>query len=170
MNEEKKQTAIIGNEIEEWAKWLDSQPRNTPISKDNFEIFFKLIMITNKKEDSERFEKELGDKLNAEKILISRFELFGYKISNIATLMICLMIEQFSPGNIVIYANYLAYKCKQNHWDGIDHDKVVKDLFPFGSFSNDTLNQAWQKQKSDINYAGNLLDNGPAGKSLHKDW
>jgi len=170
MKEEKQKSQLNGNEIEEWANWLDGQPRNSQIPKDKFDTFFRLMMITNRPGFDE-FDKELGEQFYAETILISRFKLFGYDISNTAAYMVCLMIEPFSPGSLVMYANYLAYKCKINHWDSIDHDKVCKQLFPMGGFNEKTLEEAWSRQKRfDLNSTGNLLDNGNAGKSLHKDW
>lgn len=152
-----------GTEIAEWAANLDTYGNRCPMNSDNSEMFIQILMIS-KSPDAKEFESSLENNLGAEKILKSRFEVFGYKISNTATSLVCCLIDTLSPGNLVMYANYLAYKCKVNNWNELTIDNIV-DLFPLGGFTDESLNEAWQNQKID---GANLLDTLGAGESIQK--
>jgi len=153
-----------GTEIAEWAANLDINGDRCCMTSNNAEMFIQILMIS-KGPNAEKFESSLEDNLGADKILKSRFEVFGYKISNTVTSLVCCLINTLSPGNLVMYANYLAYKCKINHWDELTADNICIDLFPCGGFTEESLTEAWKNQK--VNGV-NLLDMADAGESIKK--
>ena len=153
-----------GTEIAEWAANLDTHGDRCCMNSNNAEMFIQILMISNSP-NAKEFESSLENNLGVDKILKSRFEVFGYKISNTVTSLVCCLINTLSPGNLVMYANYLAYKCKINNWDELTANNVCIDLFPFGGFTEESLNEAWQNQKID---GANLLDMFDAGKSIQK--
>jgi len=140
---------FLGNEVEKLCEWLDSQLRNKEIPMENRETFLHLMMIKDDIEDNPEFESEYWSKAKAEKILSSRLQVLGYDMTAAANLgVILLMNHNLIPGNLVIYANYLAYKCKQNGIKKMRLDNVI-DWFPMGGYHEDTLQEFWTKQKAE---------------------
>lgn len=155
--------AFLGNEVEKLCEWLDGQPRNKEIPMDNRETFVKLLMIREEIEDDPAFESEYWLKAQAEKILSSRLQVLGYDMTAVANLgVILLMDRNLSPGNLVIYANYLAYKCKQNGIKKMRFNNVI-DWFPMGGYHENTLQEFWTKQKAE---GLNMVDMHEPTKSL----
>lgn len=155
---------LKGTEIAEWAANLDTNGDRCRMTSNNAIMFIQILTIS-MGPDAKNFESSLENNLGADKILKSRFETFGYKMSNTVTSLVCCLINTLSPGNLVMYANYLAYKCKVNNWDELTVDNICSDLFPYGGFTDESLNEAWQNQKID---GANLLDMSSAGKSIQK--
>jgi hypothetical protein len=153
----------LGNEVENLCKWLDGQPRNKMILKANRTTFVMLVMASKDLEDNPEFEAEYWSKASAEKILSSRLKALGYDMTAIANLGVILLMEPaLVPGNLVIYANYLAYKCKESGTQKVRLDHVIK-WFPMGGYHENTLQEFWNRQKSE---GLNMVDMDEPTKSL----
>lgn len=77
-----------------------------------------------------------------------------------------------TPGEAVMYSNYLAYKAKDLNLDEITVKDLCDKIIPFGAFTKDTLNEYWDKQKVEIDGSvrgsDNLLDYIGAAVSITK--
>lgn len=80
-----------------------------------------------------------------------QLQVFSMKLKQLTTLRISLgafiMLSQHfkSAGDAVMYAFYLCHKLPINTF--VDASTVTSKLFPFGFFSNEQLNEMWDKQK-----------------------
>lgn len=155
---------FVGNEVEKLCEWLDGQSRNKMIPESNQTAFIKLLMARKDLEDNHEFESEYWSKARAEKILSSRLNALGYDMTATANLGVILLMEPaLVPGNLVIYANYLAYKCKELGIQKVKLDHIIK-WFPIGGYHESTLQEFWNKQKDDEGH--NMVDQEEPTKSL----
>lgn len=102
-------------------------------------------------------------------ILDSRLKMLGCEVDKMSQILISISCE--TPGEIVMYSNYLAYKMKQLGIDSLDLEKTCTQIFPSGFFTKESLHEYWDKQK--VNTKGNpgsdnLLDYSSACVSIMK--
>ena len=134
-----KEEKIPHNGTEKWADWLDSQPKDTPLTNEQMDMFMAMT-------------------INEAKV-----ETDSYTISVAAAIFMSTLIER--PGEATIYANYLQYKAFKMGKKRISMREVAL-IWPFGFFSEETLHQAWDRQKRAGCYASNMLDSYEAQKSI----
>jgi hypothetical protein len=152
-----------------FCKPLDEKGKKGSMNDEESRIMITLLMT-----DDPSIDKMYDEIYNAShlvKILVSRAEYAGLKIDKRTAIMLGILCK--SPGQAVMYVYYLMYKAKTLKKKEITFDTLCKDIFPFGFFTEDTLNYYWdeQKVKKDPSKIGtdNLLDYSEASKSLIQD-
>ena len=68
-----------------------------------------------------------------------------YTIENAVLLFLGSVIDR--PGIAVQYANFMRYKCWQNHIKHVDMKNFSRHIFHAGLFTENTLCEMWDKQK-----------------------
>lgn len=149
--------------VEKWAEWLDSQPKATRLTDEQERAFF-LTTLKEERIDSDPKALSILEKgnQNGASAFYTRVKAFHtYEVSPSLALFVGMLID--SPGKAVIYANYLQYKaCKMGKKKlGLEE---ISYIFRFGFFSEDTLREAWDRQKH--RGLGNMLDYVDAQKSI----
>lgn len=159
--EQKASTTYDG--VEKWAEWLDSQPKATPLTALQTNAFIAMSL----KEESVNSDPEAlsileKGKLNGASIFYNRVkDLHTYKISFALALFMGCFIDR--PGIAVIYSNYLQYKAYMMGKKKLGM-KEISLIFQFGFFSEETLGEAWDRQK--LPDFSNMLDCVDAQKSI----
>jgi len=145
---------------EKFCKLLDEMYPSIPLNQDQFMIFMVLMDI---KEDDDRLDKLYTASGNPRlQMIIGRLKSLDYTLDEKTQIMLSFIAQ--TPGDIVMYIYYLAYKAKQKNKDIITFDDFV-DIFPMGYFSKKQLDEAWDAQKIE---GQNLLDYAEASISLNK--
>jgi hypothetical protein len=144
---------------------LDAKGVRNKLSDDQMKILITLLQLPSHEIDN------MYDTLITEhwllKVFESRLESIGCKISKASKIMITLLCS--SPGEIVMYTYYIAYKMKKENIDELSLKNICSSIFPFGFFSENSLKEYWDKQKvnASSNQGGdNLLDYTKASESL----
>ena len=144
--------------------------QNHPMSDENSEILIKLIILnqTGTKEKFDQMEKE-SKQFNQILILDDRLKMLGYKSDLFSKVFLSLFME--TPGKIVMYAHYMAYKMKKHGLKELTIDNLCETIFPLGFPSDEDLHILWNKQKvhkeksTDVG-TDNLLDYPEANLSI----
>jgi len=91
-------------------------------------------------------------------ILIKRMGMhFNAKISYGAVALFA-SITKNNPGKLVMYMIYLGIWARDNKINSIDLSVVLRKIFPDGFFSDESLSQVWDLQKTSKEGSDNLLD------------
>ena len=143
---------------EKFCKILEGMYPNTPLNQDQFKIFMVLLTIDKEKLD-ELYNADGNPRLH---LIKGRLESLHYMLDEKTQIMLSFIAQ--TPGDMVMYIYYLAYKAKQKNKDIITFDDFV-DIFPMGYFNKKQLDQAWDAQKIG---GQNLLDYPEASISLNK--
>lgn len=151
--------------VEKWAEWLDSQPKNTRLNNEQMNIFIAMSM---KEEDVEKDSKALNIVASKQQNYASMFfnrvkSCHTYTISVAVAIFMSTLINR--PGEAVIYSNYLQYKAYKMGKKKMTM-RDIAFIWPYGVFSQETLHQAWDRQKYAGCYASNLLDYYEAQKTI----
>lgn len=128
--------ATIAN-FNKWAKELDTE-KTVPMSE---EVAYLMVNLL------------LGSKISEEgrnsflfRLIKKRVEtMHSYLIDDEATLMISAVAH--SPGEAVMYCNYIQWKSDTENLPVITLNDLCMKLFPFGFFSHESLEKAWDNQK-----------------------
>ena len=160
-----KEEKIPHNGTEKWADWLDSQPKDTPLTNEQMDMFMAMTINEAKVEtDSDTLKLIEPKRQNFASMLYNRIKnCHTYTISVAAAIFMSTLIER--PGEATIYANYLQYKAFKMGKKRISMREVAL-IWPFGFFSEETLHQAWDRQKRAGCNASNMLDSYEAQKSI----
>lgn len=128
--------ANIAN-FNKWAKELDVE-RTIPMSEEVGYLMMNLLM-------GAEISKE-GRNSFLFRLIKKRIELMhSYLLDDAATLMISAVSH--SPGEAVMYCNYLQWKSNTENLPIITLNDLCIKIFPFGFFSHESLNKAWDNQK-----------------------
>lgn len=141
------------------------------------EVQSKYLIIGLLEEKEIEPNKELEDFYNKMKshslglmILEQRLSEFGITLSKSASLFLATTIS--TPAKAVMYATFIAYKCKEKSITHVTCFHLSVDMFPDGFFSEKELEEIWTKQKVKIPNSGafsdNLLDYSTAFISIRK--
>ena len=148
-----------------FCKPLDENGIRKGLDQQQMEILITLLQLPQDKID------EMYDDIKSKHWLLAIFESrlnhIGCKIDKASRLLLSLSCS--SPGDLVMYTYYIAYKMKQEGIDELSLDRLCVDIFPVGFFSEDSLHEYWDKQKvnPEKNTGGdNLLDYPKASESL----
>ena len=160
-----KEEKIPHNGTEKWAEWLDSQSKNTRLNNEQMKMFMAMTMNEEKVEtDSDALNLVAPKQPNFASMLYNRIKsCHTYSISVAAAVFMSTLIKR--PGESTIYANFLQYKSFKMGKKRITMREIAL-IWPFGFFSEETLHQAWDKQKMAGCYASNMLDSYEAQKSI----
>ena len=73
-----------------------------------------------------------------------------------------------SPGEMVMMANYIRYRCHRYQINHVDMRALSEKIMPMGWFDMETLSQFWDKQKyvSDSGGLANMLDRSDCAVSI----
>ena len=143
---------------EKFCKLLEGMNPTTPLNVDQFKIFIALLTI-DKEKLNELYNADGNPSLQ---LIKGRLESLHYTLDEKTQIMLSFIAQ--TPGDIVMYIYYLAYKAKQKNKNVITFDDFV-DIFPMGYFSKTQLDEAWDAQKIK---GQNLLDYPEASISLNK--
>lgn len=151
--------------IEKWAEWLDSQPKHTPMTDSQSKVFISATLSEDKIEtDANAMQMVAPKQQNYASMFYNRVKCcHSYEVTIAVALFISTLIDR--PGVSTIYANYLQYKAFKMGKKKLTMNDIAF-IWPFGLFSSETLELAWDKQKCADCFASNLLDNGYAQKSI----
>lgn len=139
----------------------DNHPR-TPMSEEESKFFMGMILSKNPVYDTDfnLLDKESEIYIHFKplfqafqiQVFLKRLEvLTSLRISLGVLIMIAMQLE--SAGNAVMYAYYLNYKLQPDTL--ITIDVFSRNLFPWGTFSQEQLNAIWAGQKDN---SKNLID------------
>ena len=133
--------------------FADNQPK-TPMTPEETRIFMNLMLTDDpnismdvneldKKTDFYKHFKPLVESFVA-KVFLGRLKSLTTHRITVGALII-LMQYMKSPGNCVMYVYYINSKLAPNTL--IDINVIAMDLFPWGMFSDEQLNDIWDAQK-----------------------
>jgi len=153
------------NSIEEFfCRPLDENGKRAPLN----EIMMKLLIYlsVSKSEDVDILYGKAKNEWQLLRILEDRLASLNCTVDKgplVITSMACK-----TPGECVMYANYIAYKIKKLGVDNLNMNDFCTDVFPTGFFTQETLEEHWDKQKVNRSESGsdNLLDYLSAAESL----
>ena len=148
---------------------LDKNGKKESMDDDLSRLFITLCMV--KDPEVEEMYNQLHEASPLVKIISSRAEFAGLKMDKKTAILLSCICS--SPGQAVMYIYYLLYKAKKLGMKELSFDRVSMEIFPFGFFTEETLNYHWdlQKVRKDPGSFGtdNLLDYPEAMKSLSLD-
>ena len=150
-----------------FCKPLDKNGKKIPLSE--MEARVLMLAISSTDEQINEIYNELKSKYNLMLILEDRLEALNCKFDIRAIIASAIFCS--TPGEAVMYANYIAYKVKTSPYDIFDTDAFCHYVFPYGKFTNDTLSEYWDKQKVSTGEnigSDNLLDYQKASESISK--
>jgi len=158
----------LPNSVEDlFCKPLDENGETEKASDNQMKIILFGMTSTPQQIDEayEEFRKEYKLLL----ILEDRLKKIGCPLDKAARLLVAISCK--SPGEVVMYSSYLAYKMKKMGLDSLSLEKICTDIFPMGFFTEKTLHEHWEIQK--VNTSGNsgsdnLLDYLKAYESIMK--
>jgi len=154
-----------------FCKELEKRGKTKPMNDQEAMILMHLILEKNKGGGSidDLYEK-LKNESASLSILKDRIENLNRVMSKEALILCSIFCR--TPGECVMYANYIAYKMKCNNIETLSIDHLCSDIFPFGFFTDETLKEFWDVQKvrvpSGKSGSDNLLDYPKASVSISK--
>lgn len=155
--------------IEKWAAELDKQPKRTQLTKDNAELFMKMLLIGESLDVNPKFKAELEKDFMCGMFMKRVAVCHDYEITPSGVLFIS-MVPGFRPGVSTMMANYLQYLSFTKGIKKFTVDTLAKEVFPFGFFSEATLDEFWDKQKLETDgdhRIDNMLDYWIYGTSIN---
>ncbi len=148
-----------------FCKPLDENGETKKASEEQMKIILFGMTATQQQIDEayDVFRKEYNLLL----ILEDRLKKIGCPLDKAARLLVAISCK--TPGEVVMYSSYLAYKMRKIGLDSLSLEKICTDIFPMGFFTEKTLSEHWDIQK--VNTKGNpgsdnLLDYSTAFESL----
>lgn len=158
---------IKTNSVEEWAAWLDQQPKKTIPNKDQLLALMAMSLNEDAVEtDPDALALVAPRQYNLASMFYNRVNTcHTYKVSIAVAVFIGELADR--PGVVTIFANYLQYKAFKLGKKTIKMEDIKELIWPDGVFSTETLTEAWDRQK----YFGgmgsdNMLDYGTAQESI----
>jgi hypothetical protein len=134
------------------------------LTKDEFEIFAKLILSKDK-----GFSIPEKEQPFVYKVIEARAKSFQYKLTDPRLILFLAMIAE-SPGKAVMYLWYIQYIFHKKGLSNIDLECFGTEILPMGYPTNERLSEIWDGQKvnrpRDYYGSDNLLDYMSAGESI----
>ena len=140
-----------------------------PMTKEESEIFLRLIMIEN--DGSMPNLEETGDELPFSMKLIKRLLKSRFTFGMTEPLQLMMSQTSRSAGNVVMYLTYLQYQAKKLDKRTLSIEDLA-NIFPMGFPTDAVLTDIWDSQKvkrsqENPNGSDNLLDYQEALQSIH---
>lgn len=161
---------ITGEEIAKWAAKLDLEPKDDKLSDENVKILCNLLFSESEIEKGkldELFDSKSKNCLFLAVVFKKRVEtLHTFKCSKAVMILFGFICN--SPGEVVMYTNYLQYVSHDEH----KSEFKLKDicvLFPYRFYDQTLLQRYWDLQKvhfDDSRVPDNMLDYSAAMVSL----
>lgn len=157
---------LNSSSIEEWAKELDCE-RKRELSGEESHAFMTMALTEKEVEKDKDYEMLLKG-WNGVALLHKRLLIHTYTMTKAAKICCGMMIA--SPGEMVMMANYIQYRCHLHKIKHVDMRALSEKIMPMGWFDKETLSTFWDKQKyeSESGYLLNMLDNPELGLSIMK--
>ena len=157
---------LNSSSIEEWAKELDCE-RKRELSGEESHAFMTMALTEKEVEKDKDYEMLLKG-WNGVALLHKRLLIHTYTMTKAAKICCGMMIA--SPGEMVMMANYIQYRCHLHKIKHVDMRALSEKIMPMGWFDKETLSTFWDKQKyeSESGYLLNMLDNPEFGLSIMK--
>lgn len=160
-------TEIKPNGVEEWAEWLDNQPKDTELTKEQRHMFMTCARHESEFERIEEAREELtSDEPSLEGMFYKRVQkCHTYTITMAVAVAIGIIVH--NPAEVTMYANYIQYKAKKMNKGLIRMEDLGMHILPNGIFSRETLREAWDRQKCSHDLGSdNLLDHYKAQETI----
>lgn len=128
-----------------------------------------LFGVTATQQQIDEMYGEFKEKFMLISILEDRLKHLNCSLDKASLILISISCE--TPGEVVMYANYIAYKTKTLGLDSLNMEKLCTEIFPNGFFTKQTLKDHWDKQKVKVGGnrgSDNLLDYHKASQSIMK--
>ena len=168
-SEEKKYRSykdLTEHSIEEWARELDECPKRELTSEESFA--FMTMGLTEKGVEKDKDFETLLKGWNGVALLHKRLLVHSYTMTNAVKICCGMMIN--SPGEMVMMANYIQYRCHHYQIKHVDMRALSEKIMPMGWFDLETLSKFWDKQKyvSDSDGLANMLDRPDCAVSISR--
>ena len=157
---------LNSSSIEEWAKELDCEQKRE-LSGEESQAFMTMA-LTEKEVEKDKDYEMLLQGWNGVALLHKRLLIHTYTMTKAAKICCGMMIA--SPGEMVMMANYIQYRCHLHKIKHVDMRALSEKIMPMGWFDKETLSTFWDKQKyeSESGQLLNMLDNPEFGLSIMK--
>lgn len=157
---------LNSSSIEEWARELDECPKRE-LTSDESDVFMRMGLLEKEIENDKDFDNLLKG-WNGVALFYKRLLIHTYTMTKAAKVCCCMMID--SPGEMVMMANYIQYRCHLHKIKHVDMRALSEKIMPMGWFDKETLSTFWDKQKyeSESGHLLNMLDNPEFGLSIMK--
>ena len=155
---------LTEHSIEEWARELDECPKRELTSEESFA--FMNMGLTEKEVEKDKDFETLLKGWNGVALLHKRLLVHSYTMTKAVKICCGMMIN--SPGEMVMMANYIQYKCHRHQIKHVDMRALSEKIMPMGWFDMETLSKFWDKQKYVTESGGlaNMLDSPEYGLSI----
>ena len=159
---------LNSSSIEEWARELDECPKRELTSDESYAFMRMGLLEKEIENDKDKDYEMLLEGWNGVALLHKRLLIHTYTMTKAAKICCGMMIA--SPGEMVMMANYIQYRCHLHKIKHVDMRALSEKIMPMGWFDQDTLRKFWDKQKyeSESRYLLNMLDNPEFGLSIMK--
>ena len=157
---------LNSSSIEEWAKELDCEQKRELSGEESHA--FMTMALTEKEVEKDKDYEMLLKGWNGVALLHKRLLIHTYTMTKAAKICCGMMIA--SPGEMVMMANYIQYRCHLHKIKHVDMRALSEKIMPMGWFDKETLSTFWDKQKyeSESGHLINMLDNPEFGLSIMK--
>jgi hypothetical protein len=138
--------------------------KTIPLSEEQMKMLLSLLVMD--EEESQKLYDELTKEFFMIKIFEDRLKATGRELNKAGLAFVSLCCT--TPGEAVMYAYYIASQMKRKELgQKIDLQTLCMEIFPFGIFSRESLEKAWDGQKIERESGSdNLLDYAKASESL----
>lgn len=159
---------LNSSSIEEWARELDVCPKRELTSDESYAFMRMGLLEKEIEKDKDKDFDNLLKGWNGVALLHQRLLIHTYTMTKAAKVCCGMMIN--SPGEMVMMANYIQYRCHRHKIKHVDMRALSEKIMPMGWFDQDTLRNFWDKQKyeSESKQLLNMLDNPEFGLSIMK--
>jgi hypothetical protein len=164
------QKELNQDSIRQWAEKLDDNKKIIQMTKDQAIEFQKILLVQNDIDSDSVLLKRVEEKKMgiASLIYLRAKYIHTFKLHMSVVMLLGVICK--SPGDCVIYLNYIQYKSHLLGIKDIDSNVFCTKLFPMGILSEQTLKESWDAQKVQdayINHSSdNMLDYVECGKSI----
>lgn len=155
---------FTGNEIENWAIKLEHESQVGQMTENESKLFIRCCFNEKQIENDPSLNKVLNEFVF--QLIIKRLNyIHSYKLTKAVILFLGYIVK--SPGEAVMYLNYLQYQSHKREL-GIINMHNLAIIFPMGFFTPETLTKAWNDQKVEgLRGTDNLLDVPEAMRSIY---
>lgn len=159
---------LNSSSIEEWALELDKCPKRELTSDESYAFMCMGLLEKDIEKDKDKDFDNLLKGWNGVALLHKRLLIHTYTMTKAAKVCCGMMIN--SPGEMVMMANYIQYRCHRHKIKHVDMRALSEKIMPMGWFDLETLSKFWDKQKyeSESGQLLNMLDNPELGLSIMK--
>ena len=156
-----KASECTKDSVEIWAKNLDTNKKIVPLTKEQNKEFSVILFHNKQIDNDQKLLKNVEEKKMGIASLIYLRAKYYHTFNLSMSVVMLLGVVCKTPGDVVIYLNYLQYKCFTLKIKEVTIREFCETLFPMGFLDEETLHTAWTSQKIDDNQfpkSDNMLD------------